>query len=97
MTAIMNKIHEVDPQHIGETAADFWQRMSGALDHLKAKHQPNDNILIVTHGQLIGNLAQHYAHLNDAQRPRNGAVAVFDLDDSGLRVTHFNDLETNFI
>lgn len=97
MTAIMNKIHEVDPQHIGETAADFWERMSGALDHLKAKHQPNDNILIVTHGQLIGNLAQHYAHLNDAQRPHNGAVAVFDLDESGLKVTHFNDLETNFI
>ncbi|GMA69553.1 phosphoglycerate mutase [Leuconostoc litchii] len=96
MTAIMDKIHAVDPQHIGEDATRFWQRIDGALKKLTASQKPDDHILLVTHGQLIGNLAQHYGHLLGAARPKNGAVAVFNLDDNGLQVEHFNDTETYF-
>ncbi|KAA8368677.1 MAG: histidine phosphatase family protein [Leuconostoc mesenteroides] len=96
MTAIMNKIYEVDPEHLGENATRFWQRIDAALEKLLMTQKANANVLLVTHGQLIGNLAQHYGHFLGAERPKNGAVAVFNLDDDGLQVEFFNDVNTVF-
>lgn len=97
MTTIMDTIYQLDPKHLGENAAAFWQRIDQALANLLAKYPADATILLVTHGQLIGNLAQHYGHLKTAQRPQNGSVAVLDLTATGeLRVQMFNDVTTNF-
>lgn len=97
MTDIMNTIHQLDESHIGESAADFWQRIDQSLRHLQENYQQNATILLVTHGQLIGNLAQHYGHLETAQRPRNGSISVFELDSEGnFMVDKFNDVTTFF-
>jgi len=97
MTKIMNAIHEVDPKHLGENAAAFWQRMDQSLAKLQQTYHDEDTVLLVTHGQLIWNLAQNYGHLETADRPKNGAVAVFNLDKNGhFSVDNFNDVTTIF-
>ena len=97
MTTIMDTIYQLDPQHLGEDAAAFWQRIDQALANLLAKYPADATILLVTHGQLIGNLAQHYGQLMTAQRPQNGSVAIFDLSATGaLQVQTVNDLTTVF-
>lgn len=97
MTKIMNTIHEVDPTHLGENAADFWQRMDQSLAKLQQTYHDDDTVLLVTHGQLIWNLAQNYGHLETADRPKNGAVSVFNLDKNGnFSVDNFNDVTTIF-
>ncbi|MEX0380166.1 histidine phosphatase family protein [Leuconostoc sp. MS02] len=97
MTKIMDTIYAVDPQHLGENAAVFWQRMAQSLAKLQQDYDEHTTILLVTHGQLIWNLAQHYGHLKTADRPKNGAVAVFNIDkDGNVSVTNFNDVTTIF-
>ncbi|HCN55582.1 histidine phosphatase family protein [Leuconostoc citreum] len=97
MTTIMDTIYQLDPQHLGENAATFWRRIDQSLATLQQHYPANANLLLVTHGQLIGNLAQHYGKLQTASRPKNGAVAVFDLDEHGqLHVANFNDVTTVF-
>jgi len=67
------------------------------LANLLAKYPADATILLVTHGQLIGNLAQHYGQLRPAHRPQNGSVAIFDLSATGaLQVQTVNDLTTVF-
>jgi len=97
MTKIMDTIYNVDPQSLGENAADFWQRMDASLAKLQQNYADDSTILLVTHGQLIWNLAKTYAHLQTADRPKNGSVSVFNLDSKGnLTVDEFNDLTTIF-
>ncbi len=97
MTKIMDTIYAVDPDHLGENATDFWQRMRQSLAKLQQDYDENATVLLVTHGQLIWNLAQQYGHLKTANRPKNGAVAVFNLDkDGSFSVDNFNDVTTIF-
>ncbi len=97
MTEIMDVRQQVDPQRMGENAEIFWQRMRASLRHLQDHNTTDATILLVSHGQLIWNLAQYFGHFKEAKRPQNGSVAVFDLNDNGeLRVEHFNDLTTTF-
>ncbi len=97
MTKIMDTIYAVDPDHLGENATDFWQRMRQSLANLQQNYDENATVLLVTHGQLIWNLAQQYGHLKTANRPKNGAVAVFNLDkDGSFSVDNFNDVTTIF-
>ncbi len=97
MTQIMDTIYAVDPDHLGENATDFWQRMRQSLAKLQQDYDENATVLLVTHGQLIWNLAQQYGHLKTADRPKNGAVAVFNLDkDGNFSVDDFNDVTTIF-
>jgi len=97
MTTIMDTIYQIDPKHLGESASDFWQRIDHSLVTLHKTYASDATVLLVSHGQLIWNLAQHYGHLSTANRPQNGAVAVFDMANDGtLSVEMFNDTSTVF-
>lgn len=80
---------EADPFHRAENNDEFWQRVNGGLDALRAKHQDGDKVLVVSHGNTIYSIASRFATLTSPERPKNGSVTKFTISDDTVSLDYF--------
>lgn len=80
---LLNTFKELDPYHLAESYAEFWQRVERGLLILLNRHAGKDHhILVVCHGMTIRNLL-------------HGLVADFDhvdpLDNASVSITRYQN------
>lgn len=80
---------EADPFHRAENNAEFWQRVNGGLDTLRAHHHDGDKVLVVSHGNTIYSIAARFAALTSPARPQNGSVTKFTISDNDVTLDYF--------
>ncbi|CAM3109099.1 histidine phosphatase family protein [Lactiplantibacillus plajomi] len=77
-----------DPFHQAENNAEFWQRVNGGLDTLRANQQDGDKVLVVSHGNTIYSIAARFAELTSPERPQNGSVTKFTISDDAVQLDY---------
>ena len=58
---VMDAMHIADPTDDAEDAQTFWARLNKGIEMLRRNTRDGQNVLLVSHGTLIGNLVDHYA------------------------------------
>lgn len=79
---------EADPFHRAENNTEFWQRVNGGLDTLRANQQDGDKVLVVSHGNTIYSIAAKFAELTSPNRPQNGSVTKFTVTDDDVKLDY---------
>lgn len=79
---------EADPFHSAENNDEFWQRVNGGIDTLRANQKDGDKVLLVSHGNTIYSIADRFATLTSPERPQNGSVTKFTITDDDVQLDY---------
>lgn len=83
-----------DPYHDAEDYQMFWSRLSQGLDELIENHADDENVLLVTHGNVIRNIAyQADSSSNVAEELKNAAITLIELSKQTKRIVFYNQTE----
>jgi probable phosphoglycerate mutase len=84
-------MHDADPFHEAETAAQLEARINSAVTHIQDELSNGENALVVSHGTFLRNLATIYSGDDKiAKQPQNGSVIVLDVTSEPVVIS--NDL-----
>ncbi|GHP14012.1 phosphoglycerate mutase [Lentilactobacillus fungorum] len=84
-------MHDADPFHEAETAAQLEARINSAVTHIQDELSNGENALVVSHGTFLRNLATNYSGDDKiAKQPQNGSVIVLDVTSEPVVIS--NDL-----
>lgn len=97
MPDAMNTIQLADPFKFAENDEQWWTRVSHGLDDIRARHQDDDNVLIVSHGTTIRGIADKLGRADLANYAvKNGALMRVELLPNTATILSFNDDTTVF-
>lgn len=76
-------MHDADPFHEAETAAQIEKRIKQAVGHLQDELEDGDQAIVVSHGTYLRNLATIYTEGHPYLRqPQNGGITILDVTDT---------------
>ncbi|MFT8400643.1 MAG: histidine phosphatase family protein [Lentilactobacillus diolivorans] len=76
-------MHDADPFHEAETAAQIEKRIKQAVGHLQDELEDGDQAIVVSHGTYLRNLATIYTEGHPYLRqPKNGGITILDVTDT---------------
>ncbi|MDR3190563.1 MAG: histidine phosphatase family protein [Lactobacillaceae bacterium] len=92
---VMDAMKLADPTHDAEDANEFWTRLGQGFKIIEDSVEDGQTVLLVAHGSMIRNLADRYAaHDIAKEKPLNGSVSVWQVDETGLHLETYNDTTT---
>lgn len=89
---------QADPFGDAEDDAQFWGRVKGGFDYLRQIAQPNENILVVSHGMTIMSIVDLFAPEYDVihNGVKNGAITKLKIDQHHFEVCYYNQTQNDF-
>ncbi|MGX7108637.1 histidine phosphatase family protein [Facklamia miroungae] len=95
MPKLLKLVKHLDPQHLAENYAEFWDRIESGLLILLNKHAGTDQkILIMSHGMAIGNLIHGLvADFEGGQPLANCSLSIVEYREGQFRLNSFNQTD----
>ncbi|WP_282708613.1 histidine phosphatase family protein [Ligilactobacillus sp. Marseille-Q7487] len=89
---------QADPFSDAEDDAQFWTRVKIGFDYLRKIAQPEENILVVSHGMTIMSIVHLFAPEIDFinNGAKNGSITKLRVDEHDFKVCYYNQVDPDF-
>ncbi|WP_142967502.1 histidine phosphatase family protein [Enterococcus casseliflavus] len=89
--ATMNFFHDADQAKDADNYETFWSRLQKGLDYLNGHHEKSDKVLLVTHGNVIRNIAYHFDKSIDCgEELFNSGITIIQLNGFNGKIVSYN-------
>ncbi|WP_321378879.1 histidine phosphatase family protein [Trichococcus shcherbakoviae] len=91
---MMDAFHFADEYHDADDYATFWARISRGLGELSNTYAEDEPVLLVTHGNVIRNIAyQVDSGINGAEELKNAAVTLIEYSEARKIIRFYNQTD----
>lgn len=88
---IMDCFSSADPAGDAENYQEFWSRIAKGLTFLENRSEKNENVLLVTHGNTIRNIAFHYDPTIDcSDEVINSGITIIKIASGKGQIIQYN-------
>jgi len=91
LASIMNDFSRADSMNDAENFDQFWSRIEKGIEKIREKYKEDENILVVTHGNTIRNIACHFdKEVNPADEVINSGITLIEVNEESCRLIAYN-------